>query len=177
MTVRRRTGDIVFAAFMLAVSGLIETKARAFPTISSDAMGGGLGPGFYPRLVAVVFAGLAIFMMISAVWDVRKRHSVVDKSRLVEPVPGYYRRYVVPVIMLVLLATYGLAMSLVGFGVSTFAFLAICITVLGRHEWKKRRTMVVGFLVIALLATIGIYGVFRYVAKVSLPTGTLSVGR
>lgn len=174
---RKGINDVLFGLSLIGLAVLIVVRASDFPRISAEAMGGGLGPAFYPRLASFVLMGLAILMIASAIAQMGKESRGHFQAASSRTAAGHYRRYVTPLAFLVLLAAYGLAMSLFGFKFSTFVFLATCILALGRNEWWGHRGRIVAFLFIALFAMLGIYGLFQQVAKVPLPTGTVWGGR
>lgn len=178
MTVsRQEVGDIAFAVSTLILSGLIGIKARDFrPMRAGGAVGADPGPGLFPRLVAFVLAGLSIAIIVVASRNLIKRHGSSHTCQSHEAMPEYRRRYAVPALLFILLVLYAWIMPLIGFGISTIAFLFVCMMVLGRKEWKRRKIIVMTFLAISLLATFGIYGLFHYVAKVPLPMGRLLTG-
>lgn len=69
-------------------------------------------------------------------------------------------------IMLVLMLAYGLSFEKLGYPLATLLMFMAGIFVLERKHWKRD-------LVIALIASFGIYFLFRYVLRVNLPIGVL----
>lgn len=170
---KRWVQDIAFAFFMIGSSVFAILKARSFPEISSDAMGSGLGPAFYPTLVATTLVGLSIIVMGRAVLNSRKRYSESHGCSGKDAAEGFCSRYRVPAVIFVLLVVYAAVIELLGFNLSTFLFVSASVAVLSpvslRSNWKSFGAI----LGTAMVVTFIVYGVFSYIAKVPLPVQTI----
>jgi putative tricarboxylic transport membrane protein len=69
-------------------------------------------------------------------------------------------------IMLVLMLLYGLSFEKLGYPLATLLMFMAGVFVLERKHWKRD-------LIIALIASFGMYFLFRYVLRVNLPIGVL----
>ena len=69
-------------------------------------------------------------------------------------------------IMLVLMLVYGLLFEFLGYPLATLLMFMAGVLILERRHWKRD-------LVIALIASFGMYFLFRYALKVNLPIGVL----
>lgn len=173
MRVKRWVQDIAFAVFMIGAGVFVIRKTRSFPRISSEAMGSGLGPAFYPNLVAIILIGLSLIIIGRAVLNIRKKDSESQKSSGKVAARGDYSHYRVPAVIFVLLVAYAAVIELLGFKLSTFLFVATSVAVLSSADLRSNWKSFGAILGTAAVVTFIVYGVFSYVAKVPLPVQTI----
>jgi len=113
-----------------------------------------LGPAFFPRMLAVALAVLAVALLVRA------------GSGRSDPTPLPAMRPMLFFVTLALLVAYGLALPSLGFVITTPLLLAAVIRLLGQREWA-------GVIGTALGATIALYAVFGRMLHVLLPMGPL----
>ncbi len=167
------TKDVAFGMFMIGIGAFVLAGARRFPTISAEAMGSGLGPGFYPRVAAIVLIMISIAVVGRAVLNMLRQRSEINKTASDVNEPESRSRYRIPIAILVLLIAYAAIITKLGFCVSTFLFVSAAIAILSpaglRRGWKALGVI----LSVAAIATFAVYGLFSYVAKVPLPMLTI----
>lgn len=113
-----------------------------------------LGPAFFPRLLALVLAGLALILIMRAV------------SGRSDPTPPPVMRLGVFVGILVLMVAYAVALPWAGFLLATPLLLAAVIRLLGLRAWLTLGGTAVG-------VTLVLYFAFARVLHVLLPMGPL----
>lgn len=160
------TGSLVFAGALLALGVLLLVESRRISGFMALAM----GPEVYPRAVTVV---LIVTALICVVVEVRSRRSVTAEAH------GEPRRaqaggaLAAPLLIAGMLVVYVWALGALGFYVSSFAFTAALIVVIGRFSGTEAgmRRLVVRAVVMALLITGAIYGAVQLIAMRVPTTG------
>ena len=124
-----------------------------------------IGPDFYPRIVLGIMAVLSALLIASDIWKhlPKKQPAAVADGAAVEK-----RNYRLVGITFVLFAGYVLLLLLLGYRISTFAFMVALQWVLDRPSTKRRW---VTLLISALATTIVTYVVFDDYLSVLLPRG------
>jgi putative tricarboxylic transport membrane protein len=126
----------------------------SYDLASSNFGGGlGLGPDFFPRLLAIL---MIIFSLIQLVRTFRK-----DKKEEIK-----LNVHGLSAVIIASCIAYLFAIGIIGYLVSTFLFLTGVIYVLSRKRSIKD-------VIIALGISLALYGIFQLVLKVPLPTGFL----
>ncbi len=161
--------NLVLAACLLALGGYIWHETAAYPQPAGESMVEGLGPAFYPRLLAVVLAGLACLVAGAAL--------VPQPAAGRPPAPGAFRRSPLRAAALVgILVAYRLLLPVVGFPLATFAVLVAVMLFLAPADRRARPAALGLMAACAALATAGVFLLFTRVVKVPIPMGTLFGG-
>ncbi len=113
-----------------------------------------LGPAFFPRMLAVALAVLAVALLVRA------------GSGRSDPTPLPAMHPTLFFVTLALLVAYGLALPSLGFVIATPLLLAAVIRLLGQREWP-------GVIGTALGTMVVLYAVFGRMLHVLLPMGPL----
>jgi putative tricarboxylic transport membrane protein len=126
-----------------------------------------LGPEAFPKAIGAVMVFLSLLYVRQ---EFQKQPVKEDETRAAiigaEEKLGDYVDYKTIGIMLVLMFAYGLLFQPLGYPLATLLMFMAGIYVLDRNHWKRD-------LFIALIASFGIYFIFRYVLRVNLPIGVL----
>jgi len=116
-----------------------------------------IGPGFYPRIVLGVTAALSVWLVVSALLSPER------------PTPGPQLRYGMVIAMFAVFGIYVGALSLLGFRVATFLYVAAANALLepprGARGWAR-------IALVALLTAAGTYFIFERYLLVLLPRGS-----
>lgn len=143
----RLAAVLLFALF--ALYGIVGGNIPA--ALEADVV----GPGFFPRIIAVVGAGLALTMFFhprrSEGEDQRERAFDLDLTVLAPAV---------------LLLAYVLSLETIGFPVATVLFLAVTFRYLGRRGWGRA-------VLYSVVATAALVALFRFGLELRLPPGEL----
>lgn len=127
-----------------------------------------LGPEAFPKAIGVL---MLFFSLLYVRAEFKKQPAKDDEERAAiigaDEKLGAYVDYKTIGIMLALMLGYGLTFELLGYPVATLLMFTAGIFVLERKHWKRD-------LVIALLASFGIFFLFRFVLRVNLPAGILA---
>jgi len=141
-----RVAALVFLC-VFAAYGFFGSQIRS--ALSVDVV----GPGFFPTVVGIIGAGLAIVLLAS-----RK----ADDEPLFEP-------DIVALAPVALLLLYVVSLPIVGFLVATPIFLTVGFRFLGCPSWLRA-------VIYAVLATAAAYLLFHTFLEVRLPTSHLLDG-
>ena len=163
---RARTKDLMLAGCLLLLSGYIWHETASYPVPSGDAMVEGLGPGFFPRVLAVTLAGLAC-LVAAAAFLVRPQAPYGPA-----PAPSTWGRLRAATLVSMLLA-YWLLMPFLGYPLATFAALVALMTLLVPQGLRRRPATFGIIAACAAVATAGVYYLFTGIVKVAIPMGTL----
>ncbi len=146
-----RRADLVVGVGLLAFAGFyFQQSFSILRGFASDR----LGPAFFPRLLALVLAAMALALIVRAL------SGRSDRS----PLPAV--RMTLLFWTLGLLAAYALLMPKVGFLVATPLLLGAVIWLLGLRQWATLAASAVGL-------TLVLYTVFGRALHVLLPMGPL----
>jgi hypothetical protein len=119
----------------------------------------GLGATFMPRLLFGALILESLFLIISSLHDARRR--VESEPRRLSPLLQSK-----PAIMFGAFVLYVYLATLLGFVISTIAFLAVCFYILGVHKvWL--------LIVVPPFVTVAIYYLFEVLLGAWLPSGSL----
>lgn len=124
-----------------------------------------VGPGFYPRIVLGITAGMALLLVVLDV--LARRRSAPEAER---PALGGAARpnYALVVAAFAVFTAYVLALPYLGFRIASFAFLVAMQAVLEPPHAVRRWVVV---LAVALAATAASYYAFERYLHVLLPRG------
>ena len=158
--------ELVFSICIILAAVVIFLLTLMFPP--NLAQEGGVGPGFFPRVIAVLMAGLGLILLLAAV---RRRHVEETVSSTVKPeqTDGRSMRMTAGAFLIIL--CYGVGIYYVGFLVGTLVFLLVMISFfLTDFKWRRFLTFV---LPISVIVTAITYLVFRVAIRIPLPRGVL----
>ena len=126
-----------------------------------------LGPEAFPKAIGVLMLFLSLLYVRM---EFQKQPVKEDEERAAiigaEEKLSSYVDYKTIGVMLALMLVYGLTFEKLGYPLATLLMFAAGIFVLERKHWKRD-------LIIALIASFGIYFLFRYALRVNLPIGVL----
>jgi hypothetical protein len=162
---RRR--ELFLVIVMVLVSAWVFYESAKFPMPQEYLRFGG-GAAHYPRLVAICFVVLAIFLIRESMKLHKQEKKGAPESTSVRSTPASL------VLIILLSLAYPFAIHYLGFRLGTFLFL-----VLGIMKLKGMRPSVLGtfvILAISVVATGVIYLLFYKIVRVPLPTGELFGG-
>jgi putative tricarboxylic transport membrane protein len=126
-----------------------------------------MGPEAFPLAIGVVMLFLSLLYVRQ---QFQKQPIQNDEERAAiigaEEKLSSYVDYKIVGIMLALMLAYALTFEKLGYPLATLLMFMAGVLVLDRKHWKRD-------LVIALIASFGMYFLFRYVLRVNLPIGVL----
>jgi putative tricarboxylic transport membrane protein len=147
-----RRPDFIIGCILLVVAGVyFKQSFEIVVGLASDR----LGPTFFPRLLAIVLAVLALALIARA---------TTGRSHALAPSP---MRSGVLAGVLVATIGYGLLLPWTGFLLITPLLLGAVIWVLGLRSWGKLAGVAIGI-------TVSLYVLFKLVLGVPLPLGILA---
>ena len=142
-------GDRLLALLLLVVSLVYGWDAlRMNPSLAADVV----GPGFFPKILAVAGFVLAILHLATGRVEARKKTNTQLELAALAP--------------LGLLVAYALAFEWAGFSLSTVVFLALTFRYLGSPTWR-------GAIATSVVVTAVVVVLFEFVLDLKLPWGVL----
>jgi putative tricarboxylic transport membrane protein len=126
-----------------------------------------LGPEAFPKAVGVLMLFLSLLYVRKQfkqqpIQDDEERAAIIGAEEKLSA----YVDYKTIGIMLALMLAYGLAFEPLGYPIATLLMFVAGILVLDRNHLKRD-------MIIALIASFGIFFLFRFVLRVNLPAGIL----
>jgi hypothetical protein len=161
--------DLALAICLLALSAYVWYETGSYPAPAAEAGAEGLGPAFYPRLLAITLTGLACLVAATAL---RGRPKVAP---LTPPAPQTSSRLRAAAVLVILLG-YWLLMPLLGYLLCTFAALLAAMLLLVPSDRRRRPATLALIGGCSAGATIGVFLLFTRVVKVAIPMGRLFGG-
>jgi putative tricarboxylic transport membrane protein len=152
--------DLISSIGVLGFAGILYQAAKGLPTRKSVSVV--LNTGFYPQMLAIILAVLAVLLLIS---------SLTKKTDSRESEKFFKNRESLGLFLLtlLLLVLFPLGMELLGFIVTCFAFILTMVLLLtGRFHRNVPLSIVV-----SLGITLLIYGVFKLLLGIPFPSGIL----
>jgi len=140
-----------FTVLILCLSALYAYAAFTDLTFLSST--GRLGPGFFPRIIAI---GLILGCLVDLAMELSRRSEPLPRSEYVGTV----------VFVAVATVVFVLAMGFIGGHAAMFAFMLVTLMVLNRGRWLQN-------LAIALLLPLAIYLMFDVWLNAAIPRGSL----
>jgi putative tricarboxylic transport membrane protein len=122
-----------------------------------------IGPAFYPRVILILLAGLALWLIAEDL--LRKRTRLRTAGKAAGPAPNYRR----VVLAFFVFFAYVASLSLIGYVTSTFLFILGLSWAIGPREVRSIPKLAS----VALLTTLVVYLVFEKYLFVFLPKGFL----
>lgn len=135
----------IFSIILCLVSIIIIYSANKFDM--SYIGDSGLGPDFFPKIIAIILIILSALLFFSKDKIKQQNHNI---------------KYTL--IIIIAFAIYVFVIGKLGYLVSTILFSFIVISILKKNS-------IILKIVYSLIFPIGLYLLFTYVFKVSLPTG------
>ena len=122
-----------------------------------------IGPSFYPRVVLLLLAGLAVWLMAE---DLLKRRAPARQAKKAEGFPLNYRRVL---LAFILFFGYVTCLSLIGYLTATFLFVwGLCWSI-GPRDVREIPKLIA----IAIGTALATYMIFEKYLYVFLPRGML----
>lgn len=149
-----KKGNIITSIIVMAISVYVIVTCAGYPT--AEAYGTGVpGPGLWPMAVAVCMLLAALSLLIKAL-----RTKKEDDTPIEMWTDGTKRVYITMAILIVYVAVLGI----VGFLISTSVMLFVFIQWFGKKKpWIT--------LLISVICTAVIYGVFKFLLNVPVDFG------
>lgn len=148
--------SIFFVLF--AGTGYLASKLALLDTL-------GPGPGFFPLILALLGAALALLLIHRTV---REPAAVAIEGADVAPLVPDRAAMVRMIGMVVLLAASFLALDPIGYRITALVFLTLVLLVLGVRN-------MVAIAAVALVGSFGVFHSFYYWLKVPLPIGMFGI--
>ncbi len=161
--------DLCLAACLLAISGYVWYETASYPAPAADAGAEGLGPAFYPRLLAVLLAGMAC--LVAAAPALRRA-----KPSLVASQPIAATERLRAVSLFTMLVAYWLLLPPLGYLLCTFGLLVAAMLLLAPPERRRRPATWALIGGCSAAATVAIFLLFAWVVKVPIPMGSVFGG-
>jgi putative tricarboxylic transport membrane protein len=149
-----KRADLVTGIVLLLFSLTLAFESARMPLM----VGVTTGPGFLPLLLSVFIGALSVSILVSSM----RRPEGVDPA---VTWPTGRGRFWIIVIFAALLA-YTFLITILGYVLSTFAFMLLVVWLLGSYRWYWT-------VVMSLSISVGLYVVFRMWLGMPLPTGVL----
>ena len=153
------TRDGVAGLICLALSIGLLVLSRGLPQSSLVP----LGPGFYPRIVLVIMAVLAVMLLASDLWRQRTQSAAAGAEAAPEK-----RNYRLVGMTFAVFAGYVFLLPLIGYRLATFLFMVALQAVIDPPRGARRWVVVT---VSALTSAAATYIVFDHYLSVLLPRG------
>lgn len=158
--------EIVFSASTILASVVMFMLTLMFPPDLAQEYG--VGPGFFPRVTAVLMFGLGMLLLLNAVR--RRCLEKTDSTTVQQPsVDRKLNRLVL--LAFLIIVSYAVGIYFTGFLIGTLVFLLVMISFFLSHfEWRRFLTFV---LPVSVLVTFVTYAIFRIAIRIPLPRGVL----
>lgn len=135
----------IFSIILCTMSGIVIYSASNFDM--SYIGDSGLGPDFFPKVIAVILIILSVLLFLSK-----------DKTKQEN------RNIKYTMMVIIIFAIYIFMIGKLGYLVSTILFSFTIISILKKNS-------IILKIIYSLIFPIGLYLLFTYIFKVSLPTG------
>lgn len=142
--------DRIGSLFFALVGALFIAESQ---NISSSAYGSQVGPNMFPFGLGVIL----ILLSLRLLWETYKKGTAASTSEPHSPLR--YKRF-----FFILTATilYVLLLEILGYVISSFAFLTYAFTMMGSKSVLKS-------VIVSLLFSVGVYGIYVHLLKGTLP--------
>ncbi|MEC5423383.1 tripartite tricarboxylate transporter TctB family protein [Virgibacillus sp. C22-A2] len=158
-------GEILIGILLIIFSALIYFNSGDFPQLNETH----LDPGSYPKLIALLLILLSLILIIKKTVRLLKSNTISFDSGFKDFMKKQWKEYHLVVYTLVILALYILLMNVLGFIISSIAFIIAAGLLIGPR--KKKDVMVISL--ISFVITFGVYLFFENVLYVRFPNGIL----
>lgn len=144
--------EYYFVLFLVALSGLFLFMTLKIPFQSTNM--GSVGPGFFPRIIAVLLLALVVWYGIKII----RQKIEVDEEIFVKKALLPQLSLIVFLIVMIYLT------QVIGMLVSIALFMFMMLTVFQKINWKNA-------LVFTMLVMAVMYGIFEFWLDANLPAG------
>ncbi|MUK87605.1 hypothetical protein GMD78_04220 [Ornithinibacillus sp. L9] len=158
-------GEIVIGILLILLSAIIYFNSGNFQQLNETH----LDPGSYPKLIASLLALFATILLIKKTIELVREKSLGFEGGMKKYLLTQWNEYKFVVLILLTLGLYILLMNVIGFMVSSIAFIIITGLIIGPR--KKKNIMLISL--ISLIVTLGMYYFFENVLYVRFPDGIL----
>lgn len=159
MKVIEKYGDIIVGAFYVLFGiGLFIASQSIVSFVDAP-----LGPDFLPKVIAAFMFVIGIIVICAGI---KSYKNYEEKAKEDEFKPSYIRLGITALLMV----GYIYFLSSIGFIPTTFAYIIAQIHLVTPKEQYSRK-LIFKSVVIALIASVGLYYLFYYVFQVFLPQG------
>jgi putative tricarboxylic transport membrane protein len=156
--------DLTFSISIILASVVIYMLTLMFPPGLGQE--GGVGPGFFPKIVAMLTAGLGLILLLAAI---RERRAERPGPSPVQPEETGIRLIRRTAAAFLIIVCYAVGIYYVGFIIGTLVFLLVAISFFqSKFQWRRFFSFV---LPISILVTAVTYVVFRVAIRIPLPRG------
>jgi len=158
--------NLIFSISTILAAIIIYLLTLMFPPDLGQE--GGVGPGFFPKIVAILIAGLGLILLITAI---RGRRPEWAESTPQQPEEAGIRLIRRTAVAFMIIVCYAVGIYYIGFIIGTLLFLLVAISFFqSKFEWKRFFAFA---LPVSLLITAFTYVVFRIAIRIPLPRGAL----
>ncbi|MFD1037301.1 tripartite tricarboxylate transporter TctB family protein [Virgibacillus byunsanensis] len=158
-------GEILIGILLIFFSALIYFNSGDFPQLNETH----LDPGSYPKLIALLLILLSLVMIIKKTVQLLQSKTISFDTGMKDFVKKQWKEYHLVVYTLVILALYIFLLNVLGFIISSIAFIIAAGLLIGPR--KKKDVMVISL--ISFVITFGVYLFFENVLYVRFPNGIL----
>lgn len=158
-------GEIVIGILLIALCLLIYFNSGDFPQINETV----LDPGSYPKLIAASLIILSLILILKEAIHWIKTKADHSKMGFRHYLKKQWDEYDLVVFTAIILAFYVFFMDMLGFILSSIAFIIVSGLLIGPRKKKD----VITISLISLIVTIGLYFFFENALHVRFPTGIL----
>ena len=158
--------DLIFAVSVILAALIIYLLTLTFPP--DLAQEGGVGPGFFPKIVAMLIAVLGVVLLLTAI---RARRPARSESSPAQPEAAEGKLLRRTAVAFIIIVSYAVGIYYIGFIIGTLLFLLVAISFFqSGFKWRCFFTFV---LPVSVLVTAVTYVVFRIAIRIPLPKGSL----
>lgn len=163
----RKYSDVYAGGFLLVLSIVMFISTFSIQALTDSRV----GADFMPKIIAVLIAILSIFIIVNGF---RRKDEIVRDEQEVSSLENEVeskndKSYLLVIISVALMFIYLFLIPILGFLISTTAFLLIQMLLFS--EWKAKNIIL--YLIISIITSTLIYYLFRNVFYVMLPSGIL----
>lgn len=153
-------GLFVFFAAVVVLADQIQILVKS---TSVDAR-------FWPRLIGYVGCGFSVILFIQSFLELNQNEKTGDiEGKTLEERKEKSDENKRAMISLLLIFLYILGLQYIGFFISTIAYLTFQFTISAGEESRNFKK----FFLLALIFSVCVYVIFRYMFRLMLPTGSL----
>lgn len=157
----KKYGDLVLGIVFAVIAIAMYVGADALP----PNLLGGVGSDFVPKIIAIGILILVVFQLKAGIAAIKNYKPEAETKEAEEDKPEYGRVFAT----IVVLTAYVFLMNTLGFMISSAIYLFLQILILTPKD-KKNYIL---FAIIAVVASVAIYFIFKNCLSVMLPAGLL----
>ncbi|TFB24477.1 hypothetical protein E3U55_02985 [Filobacillus milosensis] len=159
-----KLGELILGLLLVLLSILIYTQTGDLPSMNESQ----LDAGSFPQFIAILLGLLSLILVIKQSIHLLKQNQNKEQSaNIKETLLDVYREHKLVLITLSLIFLYIILIQIIGFIISSIAFMIITALVIGPRKKKD----VITISSIAVILTIGLYFFFQNVLQVRFPSG------